>query len=143
MVSPSEHIQLSRGSHICLFDAELYQYMLGFARHILCGCLEKVVQRELGIQIYLMVVDHFTAIAAQIAIEQAAAWVAILLSFVATSDLIVEISPCTFGQEVNSGGQAIFPERKWTHPLNVETNWWSQQQRREKGEDANHVQEEH
>jgi hypothetical protein len=141
--SHSEKIQLSIGSLIRLFDEELGQYTLGFEKHILCGRLVKALRREPGIQIYQMGVDRFTVTAAQIAVEQATAYVAIPYYFISTSGLISEISPCSLGQVVGSEGQVIFPARRWTHPLKAEIDCWYQQQRREKGEDVKYIQEGH
>jgi len=88
-----------------------------------------------------MEVDHFTVTAAQIAIEQGTAYVAIPCYFIAMSGLITGISPSLLGQEVELGGQVIFPMRKWTHPLKAEIDWWYQQQRKEKMEDMQSMQE--
>ena len=128
----SEETRLSKGSLVRLFDEELNQYTLGFEKHILRGWLVKAMRREPGIQIYQMAVDRFTVTAAQIAIEQQTAYVAIPYYFISATDLIAEISPNSLGQEVGLGGEVIFPVRKWTHPPKAEQDWSSQQERREK-----------
>jgi hypothetical protein len=138
----SGETQLSIGSLIRLFDAELARYTFGFERHILSGCLVKALWREPGIQVYLMKVDRFTVTTAPIAVEQATVYVAIPNHFVATSDLIAKISSCSLGQEIGLGGQAIFPARKWTHPLKAEIDRWHQQ-RAEKREGVEYMQEGH
>ena len=135
--------ELCVGSLIRLFDAELDRYTLGFEKHILCGRLVKALWRERGIQIYQIAVDRFTVTRARIAVEQTSAYVAILLDFIATSDVIAEISPSSLGQEVSLGGVVIFPVRKWTHPPNAEMDWLDQQERRETGKDVNYMLEEH
>jgi hypothetical protein len=141
--SCSETTHLSIGSLICLFDVELVKYTFGFERHVLHGHLVKTLWQEQGIQVYLMKVDRFTVTAAQISVEQATVYVVIPHYFIATSDLIAEMTPHSLGQEVGSAGQIIFPVRTWTHPLKAEIDWWYQQQsqREKQGEGVEYMQD--
>jgi hypothetical protein len=124
---------------------ELAQYTFGFERPVLCGYLVKALWQEPGIQVYLMKVDRYTVTAAQIAVEQATAYVAIPHYYIPTSGLIAEMTSRSLGQEVGLGGQIIFPARTWTHPLKAEIDWWYQQQCRggEKEDSVDYMQDGH